>query len=216
MANILAIESTTSVCSASVLCGDKQITHFVQAEEKPSSLLIDLCHQTLEDSKVHLSDIDYIAYTKGPGAFTGVRLGLGVVQGLALACNIPTIGISTLEVLAYKFGDKSKIIIPALDARMGEIYWGVYCNNQLLEQYISKPNKVAKLQADIGIGSGWDSYKLALSNQINIKQVIDNQHPNAKYLAQLVQEKLDNQTIAPDNTITAVYLRNNVAKKSKK
>ena len=213
MPNILAIESCCDVCSVSVLTNDQQTTQLIDNEQKPSSLLIALCDKVLSQANVLLSEIDYIAYTKGPGAFTGVRLCLGVAQGLSLSHGIKTVGFSTLAVLAYSIKQEYPNSLPALDARMGEVYWGVFKKGGLISQAINQPEDLPNLGKEfVGIGSGWNVYQSTLIKQTGISHLIKNKHPNAQYLAQLANDCYHQKSLVIDTIPSALYLRNNVAK----
>lgn len=211
MANILAIESCTSVCSVSFLNKNQQVTRFVDSVEKPSSLLLSLCKEVLDEANINLSAIDYLAYSRGPGAFTGVRLCLGVVQGLSLAHNIPTLGFSTLEVLGFGLRDEENVLT-ALDARMGEVYWARYQFGKLQQEGINKPCDLPKLEDNtIGIGSGWDQYHLL--DNLCAYEFVENKHPSAQDLAILAFEAWQNNTCKVDDMPRACYFRNQVAVK---
>lgn len=210
--NILAIESCTSVCSVSLIINNQRANRFVNSEKKSSSLLLNLCHEVLVELGGELGDIDYIVYTKGPGTFTGVRLCLAVVQGLAFSHNIPTLGFSTLAVLAYANKEKSTHLLPALDARMSEIYWAEVVEQTIRKQTLNKPGDLPRFnQKYWGIGSAWDIYGDALTCQTGIKHFVSNQHPHAKYLLQLALEYYQNNRLKPEQNIQALYLRNKVA-----
>jgi tRNA threonylcarbamoyladenosine biosynthesis protein TsaB len=122
--NILAIDTCTEVCSVSLYTQGETVSRFVKDVTKSSGLILPLCDEVFAQTGLSVADLDAIVYTKGPGAFTGVRMCVSVVQGMSLAFDIPTKGFSTLEVLgvgaAKKY--KSNKIAVALDARMSEVY----------------------------------------------------------------------------------------------
>ncbi len=211
MANILAIDACTEVCSVSVLTGSVEVNKFIQDKQKPSNLLLPLCNEALLEADIKLNDIDCIAYTKGPGAFTGVRLCIGITQGLAMANNTKTLGVSSLELLAYgayyNYGYNN--ILAALDARMDEVYWCQYKNNTLIQQSLNKPEDVPFFGEEyIGVGSAWDCYQDRLINKTGVSKFIAKSYPSAQYLAKLVVSKyLDYVT---NELATPLYLRNNI------
>jgi tRNA threonylcarbamoyladenosine biosynthesis protein TsaB len=144
---------------------------------------------------------------------------VGVVQGLSLAFNTPTLGFSTLEVLAYGGMKKynSKNIAVAIDARMGEVYWGFYKKNKLQNESLKKPNEVDTLGEDfIGVGTGWGAYEQELSKKSGITTFYANFHPKADNLIDLALVSLKNGKILKNELPLPTYLRNNVAKKSSK
>lgn len=131
MVNILAIDSTTSSCSAALSSGDELITKCNLAERSHTKLILPMIDEVLSKSNLTLDKLDYIAFTAGPGSFTGIRIGFGIVQGLAYGANIPVLPVSSLETLAYTAIRKLKIeedlnIVPMIDARMNEIYWAKF------------------------------------------------------------------------------------------
>jgi tRNA threonylcarbamoyladenosine biosynthesis protein TsaB len=208
---ILAIESCTVGCSVALLSEDKKYSAVFDSP-KSSSFLLGMCEDVLNQANIKLKDIDIIAYTKGPGTFTGVRMCTACVQGLALANNTKNIGISTLELMSYmakKEFNTDKIAV-AIDARMAEVYWSHDGNEQLL-----KPDCVPVLNDSfMGVGSGWLEYEAVLSQTTKISNY-QNYQLNAKKLIDLVLEQyLDNLNTAIEN-IQPVYLRNDVAKKTK-
>ena len=125
--NILAIDTCTEVSSITLYSSGVKTSRMVSDIAKSSGHILKLCDEVFSEAETMLSKVDFIAYTKGPGAFTGVRMCIGVVQGLSLACDIPTLGFSTLELLGFKASKKfnTEKVATAIDARMGEVYWAV-------------------------------------------------------------------------------------------
>ncbi len=109
MVNILAIDSTTSSCSAALSSENKLITECNQAKRNHTKLILPMIDEVLSKSNLTLDKLDYIAFTAGPGSFTGIRIGFGIVQGLAYGANIPVLPVSSLETLAYTAIRKLKI-----------------------------------------------------------------------------------------------------------
>ncbi|KAA0456468.1 MAG: tRNA (adenosine(37)-N6)-threonylcarbamoyltransferase complex dimerization subunit type 1 TsaB [Candidatus Thioglobus sp.] len=216
MQNILAIDTCTEVCSVSLYTQGKITSRFVQNAAKSSDLILDLCTEVFAQTGVSLAAVDAIVYTKGPGAFTGVRLCVSVVQGISLAHNIPTMGFSTLEVLGFGAAQKyqSAKIAVALDARMGEVYWGVYTDGVLRNERLATADKVDILGTDfIGVGTGWGTFADELAEQTGIEIFTADFYPQAQNLIALC---LQQKKAFDDKLPLPVYLRNNVAKKSLK
>ncbi len=213
---LLAIDTCTEVCSVSLYTQGEIISRFVKDVAKSSGLILPLCDEVFAQTDLSVADLDAIIYTKGPGAFTGVRMCVSVVQGISLAHSIPTVGFSTLEVVGVGAAEKynSDKIAVALDARMNEVYWGVYEAGVLKNERLSKPDEVDVLSdAFIGVGTGWGAYEKVLTKQTGVCQCVadfypQSQHLIALYLAQ--EPKYDAQLPLP------TYLRNNVAQKSLK
>ena len=170
--NILAIDTCTEVASITLYSSGIKTSRKVSDIAKSSGHILKLCDEVFSEADTKLSEVEFIAYTKGPGAFTGVRMCIGVVQGLSLACNLPTLGFSTLELLGYRASKKfnTEKIAAAIDARMGEVYWAVYIEGIVKSERICKPEQVDKLSAEfLGVGSGWKIYKDSLIKASEIK-----------------------------------------------
>ena len=217
--NILAIDTCTEVASITLSIFGKKTSRVILDMAKSSGQILKLCDEVFCETGVELNEVDVIVYTKGPGAFTGVRMCVGVAQGLSLAGGIPTMGFSTLELLGYKAARclNSKKIAIAVDARMGEVYWAIYEHGLLLNERICEPDNVDKLSRDyIGVGSGWESYEESLTEQSNIKQIESDFYPESVDLIELFLLAIENGQMATFELPQPTYLRNNVAQKSLK
>ena len=217
--NILAIDTCTEVASITLSIFGKKTSRVILDMAKSSGQILMLCDEVFSETGVELNEVDVIVYTKGPGAFTGVRMCVGVVQGLSLASGIPTMGFSTLELLGFKAASRlnSQKIAAAIDARMGEVYWAIYEHGLLLNERICEPYNVDKLSRDyIGVGSGWESYEESLTEQSNIKQIESDFYPESVDLIELLLLAIENGQMATFELPQPTYLRNNVAQKSLK
>jgi tRNA threonylcarbamoyladenosine biosynthesis protein TsaB len=217
--NILAIDTCTEVASITLYSSDVKTSRKVSDVAKSSGHILKLCDEVFSEADKKLSEVDFIAYTKGPGAFTGVRMCIGVVQGLSLACNIPTLGFSTLELLSYRASKKFKTqkVATAIDARMGEVYWAVYIEGIVKSERICKPEQVDKLSAEfVGVGSGWKIYKDSLIKASEIKCMEPEFYPDSSDLVNLSILSIELGKKATHELPQPTYLRNNVAQKSLK
>jgi len=217
--NILAIDTCTDVASVTLYSSGFKTSRMVSDIAKSSGHILKLCDEVFSEADTKLSEVDFIAYTKGPGAFTGVRMCIGVVQGLSLACNIPTLGFSTLELLGYRASKKfnTQKVATAIDARMGEVYWAVYLEGIVNSERICKPEQVDKLSAEfVGVGSGWKVYKDSLIKASEIKCVEPEFYPDSSDLIDLSILSIDLGKKATHELPQPTYLRNNVAQKSLK
>ena len=217
--NILAIDTCTDVASVTLYSSGVKTSRMVYDIAKSSGYILNLCDEVFSEAETKLSEVDFIAYTKGPGAFTGVRMCIGVVQGLSLACNIPTLGFSTLELLGYRASKKfnTQKVATAIDARMGEVYWAVYLEGIVKSERICKPEQVDKLSAEfVGVGSGWKIYKDSLIKASEIKCVEPEFYPDSSDLVDLSILSIDLGKKVTHELPQPTYLRNNVAQKSLK
>jgi len=224
--NILAIETATEACSVAIYC-DGGITHrYELAPRKHTQLILPMMDDVLNEAGVARNALDAIAFGRGPGAFTGLRIAVGIAQGLALALDKPLIGISTLAAMAQQVVDMQGVndlmLLPAIDARMNEVYWGCYqCIDGEAsiqgEESVSSPEIL--LQQDksetIVLGSGWEAYHApVLDNPPEwIKQSVADVYPNAYYIAKLAATAYQRGELLDAADAEPVYLRNNVAKK---
>jgi len=131
MASILSIETSGTRCSVALGIDDKQLIRRTDTPREHVRLVLPMVDELLAEAGIKLSALDAIAFTHGPGSFTGLRIGFGVVQGLAFGAGLPVIALSSLQVMAQRIIQQESLtsdslIIPAIDARMGELYWGVY------------------------------------------------------------------------------------------
>lgn len=120
---VLGIDTSAVVCSVSLVCdGKTALSRTVSEGLTHSETLLPLIKEILEESRCRVSDLDAIAISHGPGSFTGLRIGISAVKGLAVSHNIPCIGVSTVEALAMNALDYEGIVCPVMDARRGEFY----------------------------------------------------------------------------------------------
>src|SRR5262245_12294997 len=131
---LLAIETSTEACSAALYSTKGCLWRFEIAPKAHASLLLPMIESLLAQAQLSLDQLDAIAVTRGPGSFTGVRIGIGVAQGLSYGLNLPVYEVSTLDALALEamshVGIESATIVVALDARMNEVYAALYQYNK--------------------------------------------------------------------------------------
>jgi tRNA threonylcarbamoyladenosine biosynthesis protein TsaB len=125
---LIALETATEACSAALwLDGEVHWLMEREAVRRHGELILDLVDRLLANAGMVPRDLDAVAVGRGPGAFTGVRLGLGVAQGLAFAIDCPVVPVSTLAALAQQGADRgAREVLALLDARMGEVYWSLH------------------------------------------------------------------------------------------
>lgn len=190
---LLAIDTSTEGCSVALLNGSELLTgakllHLDEVcPQQHSKRVLPMVQQLLTDSGLTLQQLDGIVFGRGPGSFTGVRIGVGVTQGLAFGADLPVYGVSTLAAMAqaaYRLHG-AKQVIAAIDARMAEIYLGLFTlDATLLMQEVGaeiaiKPTTLtaSPLTGDIiGVGTGWQTYRepmLAWSAASGVVQISD-------------------------------------------
>ena len=167
---ILALDTATESCSAACVTGGHVHQRSAMDPQGHSRLLLPMIEDVLREADISKNALDALTYDAGPGSFTGIRIGAGVAQGIALALNKPMLAISSLMTLAEGIRDQIKPsdrIVAAIDARMEQVYWG--CLEQDAdasggwrwqeEPRGSDPESLRKHVSDCGgVGSGWDRY----------------------------------------------------------
>ncbi len=124
---ILAIDTTSSVASVAVSIDDTLSAEYTLNHGLThSKFLLSMIDEVLSRLGLTLSDMDYFAVANGPGSFTGLRIGIATVKGLAFAENKPVIAVSTLEAMAYNYSHSDYVICPLMDARAGQVYTALY------------------------------------------------------------------------------------------
>ena len=217
--NILAIDTCTDIASVTLFKSGEFTSRVLSGVEKTSGHILKLCDEVFIDSKTQLKEVDLISYSKGPGSFTGVRMCIGVVQGLSLSMQIPTMSFTTLELIGFRASQltKSKKIAVALDARMGEVYWATYVDGFIDNMKICNPQEVDVLGSSfLGVGSGWETYSEALKKTSNISKIDLSIKPESLALIELSLQAMNEGLEGTLDLPQPIYLRNNVAEKSLK
>jgi tRNA threonylcarbamoyladenosine biosynthesis protein TsaB len=150
---VLALDTSTEYCSVALWQdgGSYELNELVG--QKHSERLISMVDEVLKDAGIKIQQLDCIAFGKGPGSFTGVRIACGTAQGLAFGANLPVAGVCTLEALAEASGKPR--VIAALDARMGEIYHAAYAKRGDVWATVSEPCLCKPDEAPSVAGAGW-------------------------------------------------------------
>ncbi|WP_196138068.1 tRNA (adenosine(37)-N6)-threonylcarbamoyltransferase complex dimerization subunit type 1 TsaB [Aliikangiella sp. G2MR2-5] len=241
MTRILALDASTEACSVA-LYNRGEVTEFYKlAPREHAKLLLPRVEMLLADSGLTLTQLDAIACNLGPGAFTGIRIAVAVAQGLAFGAQLPTIGISSLENMAYTGFSQASVSsntgqnsnkhwICAIDARMNEIYMAAYSvstegkANCIFEPCVISPeavdwskigNQESRARFNL-IGSGWQAYQDQLFSDesgLTPSFLFADGYPRAKHSLQLAVKRFNANEVSQPNELQPVYLRNNVAKK---
>ena len=124
---VLAVDTATSSCSVAIVDGEELVSEITLISgETHSRHLSSLIEALTRTAGLALEQIEGFAVTRGPGSFTGLRIGIGTVKGLAVAGNRPMAGVSTLAALAWQVGPTDHTICPMVDARRNEVYAAFY------------------------------------------------------------------------------------------
>ena len=220
---ILAIETSTDACSVAFM-HDENITQVLSHKPRHhAQLILPMIEKLLNDQSMTLSDLDAIAYAQGPGSFTGLRIASSVTQGLAFGANKPVIAISTLRALAHGVWreHRSERVLAVLDARMQEVYWGVYAIKDnimmpLSDECVSSPDQVKYTYNNdicgVGAGSGWGVYQDALhtASQNHLTTTYPDFYPQAYDVVQLAAYEYQQGHMVQAHEALPMYIRNKV------
>ena len=153
MISILAIETSTPACSVALAVGGRRFSRYSEEPRSHTRLIMAMIDQVLAEANVVPEELDAIAVTVGPGSFTGLRIGFCTAQGLAYGLDKPVVPVSTLQVMAHTYMRRYQpdtedcvVVMPVLDARMGEFNCGAY---QLDSSGYFKPVKKDQLLSKI-------------------------------------------------------------------
>jgi tRNA threonylcarbamoyladenosine biosynthesis protein TsaB len=220
---ILALETSTEACSVA-LWQDGAVLERHESGNQHSERILPMVHVVLAESGFALTQLDAIAFGRGPGSFTGLRIGAGVAQGLAFGAHLPVVPVSSLATLAQ--GVDAARILAAFDARMNQVYWGAYARNAQgivelkgAEQVLSpKDIPVPAETGWVGAGSGWDQYAAVIMARLmnHVSAWHAQCFPRARFAAQLgAYLYREGAALAPEQALP-VYLRDEVAAKQRK
>lgn len=124
---VLAIDSSGLVASVALVTEDELIAEYtINYRKTHSQTLLPMLDEIVKMTNIDLTELDAIAISKGPGSFTGLRIGAATVKGLAMVLDIPVIPVATVDGLAYNLYQTNSIICPLMDARKNQVYTGLY------------------------------------------------------------------------------------------
>ncbi|RBP81869.1 tRNA (adenosine(37)-N6)-threonylcarbamoyltransferase complex dimerization subunit type 1 TsaB [Marinomonas rhizomae] len=224
MTVILALDTSTPACSVALNIDGVVLEDFRMAPRLHNDLILPMVNQVLSQADLTLSDLDAIAFGRGPGSFTGLRISAGVVQGLAFGADLPVIPVSTLAALSLEGFQKTgkNNWLAALDARMGEIYMGGYCINKvdgryeidsLIDECVVKPSALSMFSTDFdGVGSGWCYADILIPLLPNPPgHVLTGIAPRAACIAELALLKFHKGEMVSSYDAIPTYLRDEIS-----
>lgn len=220
---ILAIETSTTACSAALYADGDIQQRYALAPRQHAALILPMIESLLVEAGIKVTQLDALAFGRGPGSFTGVRIAASVVQGIAFAAELPVVPVSTLAALALGAMRESgeAQVLAALDARKNEVYWGAYrhVDEDLArlqgEECVCLPGTIAEPQHRnwVGAGSGWAAYGPLLLERTGgrVLRVLPDLEPVARDVARLALDAFRKGRVVSAEQVCPVYLRNNVA-----
>ena len=226
---LLALDTATEACSVALLRGGEK-TYLAQfAQREHTKHILPMVDEILAQAGITLHQVDTLVFGRGPGSFTGVRIGAGIVQGLAFGAELPVIPVSNLAAMAQAAYAQyqAENVLTAIDARMNEVYFaqwqaqkvrsdfGEFLDWQpMIAEQVCSPSNVIEQVAQqhhenaVLVGTGWAAYPEL--NEANLGKATEITLPSALYMLDLALPKwFAGETISPLE-IEPIYLRNEV------
>jgi tRNA threonylcarbamoyladenosine biosynthesis protein TsaB len=222
LAKILAVDTSSGACSVAIYGDGICAEEFVLSSREHTRKILPMVDSILATQSLSLQDIDAIAFGRGPGSFTGLRIAAGVVQGLAFGANLPVVAVSSLAAMAQGWIREQaqsceEMICVAFDARMSEVYFASFQNKSGYSQsvdseLVSKPAKIELnnlIKPIVALGSGWNYPELLPDSVCLVKDC--EREVRALDVAILGERQyLAGQSMNPELAVP-VYLRNEVS-----
>jgi len=220
---ILSLDTATEACSAALFIDGEVIESYQVAPRRHATLIMPMIKMVMAEAGLAAAQLDALAFGRGPGSFTGVRIAVGIVQGLAFAANLPVMPISTLAAIARgaMFEHGVSQVAAAIDARMQEVYWGAYRavpdgGVVLIDrERVCSPSLVTLADNGewFGAGSGWAVYTRTLQHSLAVRCWWGDHYPRARDIALLGAQAYRRGEFVTVDRVIPVYLRDEVAQK---
>jgi tRNA threonylcarbamoyladenosine biosynthesis protein TsaB len=214
---LLAIDTTTDACSVALMDNDEIIEDFVVAPREQSQRLLPMIEKIFAEAGCCFSRITCIAVTTGPGSFTGIRVGAAAAQGLALAYDLPMVGVSTLATMAEGCRRQHDCteVLSLLDARMGEVYWGHYRFDLVTglmqgEDTLSVPADICWSRQGAWVGAGLTVAEPNFDTIAPQMFIVPSFMPHARDLFPFAKQAVAREECASAHTLSIQYLRQKV------
>ncbi|TAE74954.1 MAG: tRNA (adenosine(37)-N6)-threonylcarbamoyltransferase complex dimerization subunit type 1 TsaB [Bacteroidetes bacterium] len=226
MSYILSFETSTQVCSVALhQAGNLVASSEIHTSQSHSEKLTLLAQQILENAKINLEDVEAIAISKGPGSYTGLRIGVSTAKGLCFALQKPLISISTLKIMALEASnfifDNQILICPMIDARRMEVYCAIFDVNLNEKLPINAAiiteksfENILSNQKIFFMGDGAEKCKTTFSFSANaVFPRTEMKYPHAKNMGKLAFEKFNQKKFENVAYFEPFYLKEFVGKK---
>jgi tRNA threonylcarbamoyladenosine biosynthesis protein TsaB len=218
---LLALDSATELCSAALLLDERELTREEMVGRGHAERLLPMVHELMSEAGITVASLDGLAVGRGPGAFTGVRIAISIVQGLAQGAGLPIVPVSNLAAIAARVNSDLPVL-SLIDARMGQLYWAVYGPEsfgadptstwQAVTEHLSAPESVEIPAPRVAVaGPGWGVYP-ALTRRLeaSVETANPGLWPRALDIARLARGPLAAGQAVAAETLEPVYLRNSV------
>lgn len=214
MAIILCLETATTNCSVALSVNGSAIAILEDPNKNYShaEMLHPFINKALEASKLKMEDLDAVAVSKGPGSYTGLRIGVSAAKGLCFALDIPLISIPTLESLANQVATHPLFVVSMLDARRMEVYSAVFSENKAIRkteaEILSETSFSNYLENGevVFLGSGVEKFKALCTHPNAI--FLDDRLPSAREMAFLAEKKYNANNMEDVAYFEPYYLKN--------
>jgi len=224
---LLSIETSIKGCSVAVHNESGLLASYeLNADRSSSSMLTTLIKSAVEHAGYQLGDLDAVAVAKGPGSYTGLRVGVSTVKGLCYALDKPMIGINTLEAMSLqvsKFYPKDTLFCPMIDARRMEVYAAVYDSNndivqdtQAIVMNETSFDSLLKENKIVFFGDGAAKCKALLSGNVNAIFLDQEIRPSAKTVGELATNAFENSQFEDLAAFEPFYLKDFMSPPSRK
>ena len=210
---ILALDSTAKTSSVAVLENGTLLGLFsVNIQNTHSETLLPMVKSILESLKLTNEDIDAYAVSEGPGSFTGVRIGVATIKGLAFGREKPCVGVSTIEALYENLADCEGIVCPIMNARRGQVYTGAFLNGErIIDDTCMMLDDLIPMLEEKGqpIRFNGDGYDLVLDKNIaNFRHTPELlRYQNAFSVGKVAYKRIINSEFTSDEALRVEYLR---------
>lgn len=224
---LLAIETASEACSAALYLDGALSERYALAPREHARLILPMVDELLREADLSPSVLDAVAFGRGPGAFTGLRIAAGVAQGIAFGADLPVVAVSSLAALAqglYRERGAARVLA-AIDARIGEVYWGKYeadaAGLMILrgEERVVPPGEVSLPEGGdwYGVGSAWGIYGDSLRTRLSgrLATIDAARYPRASDVAVLAAAAYRRGEAVSAELAAPVYLRDEVAVKQR-
>ena len=221
----LALDTSTEACSVALALDGQILALDEVCPQQHSKRILPMVQQLLADAGVSLHQLDGIIFGRGPGSFTGVRIGVSVAQGLAFGADLPVFGVSTLAAMAQAAAVQQNAteVIAAIDARMAEVYIAAFTLDEaglmqaITPEIAAKPAALPEVLTSLsftsqvlGVGTGWQTYPQALQ-QLAPALIADSiLYPSAQFMLPFASRAWQQQLFVSAEQAEPVYVRDEV------
>lgn len=216
---LLAIDTATERCSVALRVDGQTIERSIELPRGHADLVLPMVEDVLKEGGLQLRELNGIAYGRGPGAFTGVRIAVGVVQGLAFGAELPTVGVSNLAAVAQQVAQEGDRVLVCMDARMEQVYWSAFAREpgsklvtSLAPERVDAPAAVMDGNYTVLAGTGFKAYPHLTSRLTRPdRKIAETALPRAADIALLAEAEFCAGHARPAAEAEPVYVRDQVA-----